>query len=53
MAFSLALIVLVVGVGLAVGRGLINIGAIYKYGEDESYIRSSHQAALTLRKLVT
>ena len=53
VAFSLALIVLMVGVAMAVGRGLLNIGLIFAYGEDESYIYSSHRAALTLRRLVT
>ena len=35
---------------VAVGRGLLNIGAIYLYGEEPEYARGGHMAALMLKK---
>lgn len=49
ISFCLSLFVLVLGIFLAVGRGLLNIGSIYMYGCETVYVSGAHQAALMLK----
>ena len=50
IAFSLSLIVLMMGVVLAMGCGLINLRAVYIYEEGQSYRRNVHKASVVLQK---
>ena len=50
ISFCLSLFVLVLGIFLAVGRGLFNIGCIYMYGCEPVYVTGAHQAALMLKR---
>jgi hypothetical protein len=51
IAFSLALMVFVVGVVVALGRGFINLISMRMYGIDRSYVKGVHQSSLMLRNL--
>ncbi len=52
VTFALVVLLLVLCVGGAMGRGLVNVSSIYRYGEDTSYIEGAHQAGTMLKKSV-
>ena len=50
IAFSLSLVALMMGVVLAMGRGLTSLRAVYIYEEGQSYRRNVHKASVMLQK---
>ena len=50
--FVLGVVVIVVWLSVVVARGLFNIHAIYRYGDDTAHVEGAHQAGIMIKKSV-
>lgn len=52
MTFFLLILLMSLCLLVAMVRGLLNILAIYRYGEDVTYVEGAHQAGTMIKKWV-